>query len=109
MTSLERRAVIRAQSHWTLDSSEGCAGLARLELAVDEIEQKRRQQNPRELVPVEERKAEERGRSAGIELRKAESEVGERQQYGNPPGGAFSLLRGGKGHGQDAITLSRLK
>ena len=79
MTSLERRGVIRAQSHWTLDDSEGCASLARLELAVDEIEQKGRQYHPRELIPVKERKTEERGRGAGVEVREAESKIGECQ------------------------------
>ena len=53
--------------------------------AVVDAEEERRQDDPEELVPVEEREAENDGRVPGVELGKAEGEVGQHQEQ---PAGA---------------------
>ena len=48
------------------NTEDAGSGLAGLELAVDRVQQDRRQRDPGELVPVKEREAEERRRGARI-------------------------------------------
>lgn len=50
------------------------------EVAVDEAHQERGEDDPGELVPVEEREAEERGGGAGVERGEEKAEVGQQKK-----------------------------
>jgi len=87
--------VVGPQPYWTPMREERCEKrLARLEGAIDQVEQERGQHHPRELIPVKEGETEERGRGTRIELWKAKPDVGRSQQYPHPRWRA--LLRGGR-------------
>jgi len=90
---------------------EDAAGLAGLELAVDDVKQDRSQRDPGKLVPVKKGEAEERRRGARIQAGEAQAEVGKCQQNEGPPGvaGGDALGCGNWTHEQDANTLRRVK
>lgn len=78
----------RRNSHSGWVASVGASGEA-----VVDAEEERRQDDPKELVPVEEREAENDGRVPGVELGKAEGEVGQHQEQ--PAGTEVARGRGG--------------
>ena len=55
-------------------------GLARPHAPVNDVQKQRREWDPGELIPVEEREAEEGGRGAGVERGEAEAEVGQGEE-----------------------------
>jgi hypothetical protein len=78
--------------------------LVGLELAVDGVEQDGGEDDPAELVPVKEGKAENCGRCARIELGEAEAKVGQRKQHERPPG--LAIACGGVGRVRHGRNLS---
>ena len=73
-----------------------------LRAGVDEAEEERGEDDPEELVPVEEGKSEERGRVAGVEAGEEQSEVGEKEERqpsrSTSAGGRLGSV-GRRGHG----------